>query len=84
MATTIKTKNSATPGSAPSSLEQGEMALNVTDGKLFYGSGSGNVVKEFAITANADTGSLLVTASYAADTITFEKGDGSTFDLNIS
>jgi hypothetical protein len=62
MATTIKIKNSATPSSTPSSLEQGEMALNVTDGKLFYGSGSGNDVKEFTGTA-IDTGSFATTGS---------------------
>ena len=44
---TIITRNSATSGSTPSSLIQGELAINVTDGKLFYGSGSGNIVKEF-------------------------------------
>jgi hypothetical protein len=44
---TIITRNSATSGSIPSSLIQGELAINVTDGKLFYGSGSGNVVREF-------------------------------------
>ena len=44
---TIITRNSANSGSQPSSLIQGELAINVTDGKLFYGSGSGNVVKEF-------------------------------------
>lgn len=44
---TIITKNSATSGSIPSSLVQGELAINVKDGRLFYGSGSGNIVKEF-------------------------------------
>lgn len=44
---TIITKNSANLGSTPSSLIQGELAINVTDGRLFYGSGSGDVVKEF-------------------------------------
>ena len=64
MATTIKIKNSATPSSTPSSLEQGEMALNVTDGKLFYGSGSGNDVKEFTGGGTTiDTGSFATTGS---------------------
>ena len=63
MATTIKIKNSATPSSTPSSLEQGEMALNVTDGKLFYGSGSGNDVKEFTGGTTIDTGSFATTGS---------------------
>jgi hypothetical protein len=40
---TIKLKN-GTDG-APSSLVQGEPAINVTTGLFYYGSGSGNVVK---------------------------------------
>jgi hypothetical protein len=52
---TIITRNSANSGSTPSSLVQGELAINVTDGRLFYGSGSGNVVKEF--TGSASGGS---------------------------
>ena len=44
---TIITKNSTGSGVTPSSLIQGELAINVVDGRLFYGSGSGNAVKEF-------------------------------------
>lgn len=44
---TIITKNSTGSGVTPSSLQQGELAINVVDGRLFYGSGSGNIVKEF-------------------------------------
>jgi hypothetical protein len=63
---TIITRNSATSGSTPSSLVQGELAINVTDGRLFYGSGSGNIVKEFGTTAsNAVSASYAETASYA-------------------
>jgi hypothetical protein len=57
---TIITRNSTTSGSIPSSLVQGELAINVTDNKLFFGSGSGNVVKEFGVSA-----SYALTASYA-------------------
>jgi hypothetical protein len=68
---TIITKNSANSGSTPSLLVQGELAINVTDGRLFYGSGSGNVVKEFGITASyaidALSASYAETASYAPD-----------------
>ena len=63
MATTIKIKNSATSGGSPSSLQQGEFAINVTDGRLFYGSGSGNTVKEFT-GASIDTGSFVTTSSF--------------------
>ena len=64
---TIITRNSATSGSIPSSLTQGELAINVTDGKLFYGSGSGNTVKEFTVSGSGDgtidTGSFATTGS---------------------
>jgi hypothetical protein len=63
MATTIKIKNSSISGSSPSSLQQGEFAINVTDGRLFYGSGSGNEVKEFTGT-NINTGSFVTTSSF--------------------
>ena len=66
---TIITRNSATSGSVPSSLVQGELAINVTDSRLFYGSGSGNVVKEFGVTSsyslNTLSASYAQTASYA-------------------
>jgi len=82
---TIITKNSATPSQVPSSLTQGELAINVTDGKLYYGSGSGNVVKEFTGTGGStDTGSLLTTASVSLNTITFTKGDGTTFPITVN
>jgi hypothetical protein len=56
MASTIKLKNSNTKGNAPSSLAQGEVAINVNDGNLFYGDGS-SVLQNFAlnnITASGD------------------------------
>jgi len=56
---TIIIKNSTGSGAVPSSLTQGELAINVVDGKLFYGSGSGNSVKEF----RTETGSFATTGS---------------------
>ena len=71
---TIITRNSATSGSVPSSLVQGELAINVTNGRLFYGSGSGNTVKEFGVTSsyalNALSASYAQTASYALTSVT--------------
>jgi hypothetical protein len=65
---TIITRNSATSGSVPSSLIQGELAINVKDGRLFYGSGSGNVVREFTGSGGGgggtvNTGSFATTGS---------------------
>jgi len=54
---TIITKNGS--GSAvPASLTQGELAINVDSGTLYYGSGSANEVRTI-------TASLAITASYA-------------------
>ena len=65
---TIITRNSANSGSVPSLLVQGELAINVTDNRLFFGSGSGNDVKEFGVTASyALSSSYAETASYAPD-----------------
>lgn len=63
MYSTIIIKNSAVSGSIPPSLVQGEFGINVTDGKLYYGSSSANTVKEFGVTA-----SYALTASYAVNT----------------
>jgi len=63
MSSTIIIKNSATSGSIPASLVQGEFGINVTDGKLYYGSGSGNVVKEFNSSSFA---SFAISASHAS------------------
>lgn len=49
MASTIQIKNSNVAGNAPSSLTQGELAINVKDGNLFYGDGS-SVKQDFAVT----------------------------------
>ena len=61
---TIIIKNSTGSSSIPSSLQQGELAINTVTGKLFYGSGSGNAVKvlsEFPYTGSAKiTGSLTI------------------------
>lgn len=40
MATTIKLKNSVTTTNTPSSLEQGEVAVNITDKKVWVGNAS--------------------------------------------
>jgi hypothetical protein len=60
---TIIIKNSTGSGVIPSSLQQGELAVNTKDGRLFYGSGSGNVVKEFTATVFPYTGSATITGS---------------------
>jgi hypothetical protein len=42
--TTIQIKKSATPAATPSSLANGELAINYADGKLFYKAANGTIV----------------------------------------
>ena len=82
---TIIIKNSSSSGSQPATLNVGELAINTNDGKLFYGSAGG--VQQLGTGGGGgttNTGSLLTTASAAGNTITFTKGDTSTFDVTVS
>jgi hypothetical protein len=45
MANTITLKKSATPSQAPSSLADGEIAINYADGKLFYKNASNSIIR---------------------------------------
>jgi len=79
MAQIIKFKRSTTPGAIPEtgSLQYGEIAMNVTDGKVFFRkSGSVDSI-ESVVTTNTSTaiaGNLNITGSITAS---FFKGDGS-------
>jgi hypothetical protein len=92
---TIITKNGS--GSAiPASLTQGELAINVDSGTLYYGSGSANAVRtitaSLALSASYVTGSifnstnLVLSASYAL-TASFALngggGGGASFSTDI-
>jgi pyruvate/2-oxoglutarate dehydrogenase complex dihydrolipoamide acyltransferase (E2) component len=70
--TTIVLRKSSTPGAYPSSLANGELALNYADGKLYYksntgsilaisGSGGGGSSYSFA-TINANSSLILATS----------------------
>lgn len=82
MAQIIKLKRSTTPGSVPTTgdLSIGELAINVSDGKVFLRrSGSlGDTVQE--LVGNVYTGSLDITGSVTAS---YFVGDGSRLE-NIS
>ena len=54
---TIKLKNSTSAGNTPSSLSQGEVAINVADGNLFYGDGS-SVKQNFALSELTSSGNV--------------------------
>jgi hypothetical protein len=82
MAQIIKFKRSTTPGSIPEtgSLQYGEIAMNVTDGKVFFRkSGSVDSI-ESLVTTNTSTaiaGNLNLSGSITAS---FFKGDGSALE----
>ena len=65
MATIIKIKNSSTVGNVPSSLEQGEFAINTRDGNLFYGDGT-YVQQDFVFNDLGLKGNLTVDGNITA------------------
>ena len=72
MASTIKLKNSTTAGNAPSSLAQGELAINVEDGKLFYGTtGGSKVSSSFAVSEITASGDISSSGDLIADDASF-------------
>lgn len=66
MASVIKIKRSTTPGSAPSTLSAGEIAVNIPDRLLFVGDGSSiyRIGAQYLSVANAST--FYATKAYAA------------------
>jgi len=83
MSSTIIIKNSATSGSVPSTLVQGEMAINVTNGRLFYGSGSAGTVKEFTTSASSSiSASYALTSSYSFDSVSSSYALTASYALN--
>jgi hypothetical protein len=62
MATTLKTKNSVTAASAPSSLAQGELAVNITDKKLWVGNAATTPVQLLGTGSSAAFGAVTCTS----------------------
>jgi len=58
MANTIKIKRSGTATQVPSSLEHGELAINYTDGKLFYRNNLDQIVELSSSSGSAPTTGL--------------------------
>lgn len=83
MAQIIKFKRSTTSGAVPGtgSLEYGEIAMNVTDGKVFFKKGNDTIQELVATnTSNPITGSINLDGSVTAS---YFVGDGSRLE-NIS
>ena len=58
MANTIKIKRSGTATQVPSSLEHGELAINYTDGKLFYRNNLDQIVELSSSSGSVSTTGL--------------------------
>ena len=85
MATVIKPKRSETALAVPSagSLEVGELALNVTDGK-FYTKTSGNVVKEVGGAGSATLQDIMTNGATTTTDLLLDQGARLIFEGNLS
>jgi hypothetical protein len=70
MPTTIKLKNSVTTTNAPSSLAQGEVAINVTDKKVWVGNAATTPVQLLGTGSDGSFTNLTVTNNATFDTTT--------------
>jgi hypothetical protein len=70
MPTILKTKNSVTATNAPSSLEQGELAVNITDKKVWVGNAATTPVQLLGTGASANFSALSCTTLSASGTTT--------------
>jgi Chaperone of endosialidase len=78
MATTIKLKNSVTTTNAPSSLEQGEVAVNVTDKKVWVGNAATSPVQLLGTGADGSLSTLTVGAGTVSAPAITTTGDTNT------
>lgn len=61
MANTIKIKRSNTPSAVPVSLEHGEIAINYTDGKIYYKNNANTIVSFASSIAINDLSDVVIT-----------------------
>ena len=85
MATKIILKKSSVTGRIPdqSTLDYGELALNYTDGVLYY-KNSGNVVQSISAGLDSDLVTQLVDSSYASISTSLIPSTDSTYDLGTA
>lgn len=76
----VKTKHSTSPGSVPSGLTSGELAVNISDRRIFIGSAGGAVDITGVRTFNGLTGDVSGVTTSVANTFTALQ----TFDSGIS
>jgi predicted ATP-dependent Lon-type protease len=85
MATVIKPKRSETALAVPSSgsLEVGELALNVTDGK-FYTKTSGNAVKEVGGAGSVTLQDVMTNGATTITDLVLDQGASLVFEGNLA
>ncbi len=92
MASIIQLKT-GTGSAAPSSLAQGEVAINIDNGLFYFGSGSGEAVKSLDSFTNITSSGIIsgssqiigTTGSFAQTVITLESGaEDSPFLIKIA
>ena len=85
MATVIKPKRSETALAVPAAntLEVGELALNVTDGK-FYTKTSGNAVKEVGGAGSVTLQDVMTNGATTITNIVLDQGANITFEGNLA
>jgi hypothetical protein len=76
--TTIQIKKSTVSGNTPSTLANGEIAINTADGKLFYRTPSGSIgtISQASSFATVNANSSLILATSPTDTLSFTNGGG--------
>ena len=76
------------PGRVPSptTFKPDELVVNPIDGKIYMKKLDNTVIEigSGSFSGSLDTGSLLADASVAGSTITFTRGDSSTFDIVVT
>lgn len=86
--TVIALKKSATPGSTPSALANGELAINFADGKLFYKNTAGQIAEisgaggggNYFGTVNVNN--VLIISDVPNDILTIDSGDNIILSAN--
>lgn len=80
--TTIQLKRSATSSNVPAVLDFGELAINYTDGKLFYKHSNGTILPFATSGGNAfgtvNANNTLVVSDTAGDVLTLSTGNNIT------
>jgi len=84
--TTIQIKKSTVSGNTPSTLANGEIAINTADGKLFYRTPSGSIgtISQAYSFATVNANSSLILATSSTDTLSIVPGNNIVVTANTT